>query len=225
MQREKTYQQVLKDFGADIPIETLEKEFHLLDKWFMREHPGIFSKGKDVFMPWYLGKLNYRLGLSLNSCKTDARWDEIKETVKNYWLPFSDVHHVLETLRSDGIGLGVISNWDPSARQVLGSAGLTDFFDPIVISAEVGCEKPDKQIFELAIDKAGVDPAQCLYVGDNYYDDALGCRKVGMQALILNRFGTSGVEEITDCPVISHLSDILPYLQNLNAKEKMQTTG
>ncbi len=51
-----------------------------------------------------------------------------------------------------------------------------------------------------------------MYVGDNYYDDCLGSRKVGMNALIINRFGSLGVEEIDDCTVIRRLADIFNYI-------------
>ena len=65
--------------------------------------------------------------------------------------------------------------------------------------------------FEIALDRAGVSADQCVYVGDNYYDDAIGSRAVGMQALIINRFGKLGVEEIDDCPIIQHISQICDY--------------
>jgi putative hydrolase of the HAD superfamily len=58
-----------------------------------------------------------------------------------------------------------------------------------------------------------VEARRCIYVGDNYYDDCLGSRKVGMNTLIINRFGSLGVEEIDDCPVIHRLSDILNYIE------------
>ena len=73
--------------------------------------------------------------------------------------------------------------------------------------------KPDSRIFELALQKEDISARQCRYIGDNYYDDALGSRKVGMQALILNRFGKLGVEEIEDCPVINRLSDIFNFIE------------
>ncbi|MEE8415416.1 MAG: hypothetical protein V3S05_04015 [Desulfobacterales bacterium] len=41
MQREITYQQVLKEYGAEVSLEKLEKYFHLTDKLFMREYPGV----------------------------------------------------------------------------------------------------------------------------------------------------------------------------------------
>jgi len=209
MQRETTYQQALLDFGIDIPIEVIEKEFHLTDKQFMKEYPGIFLKNRDVYMPWYLGTMNYRLGLSLNLCEIDALWKEIKEKTGNYWLAFDGVHQVMDELKSMSTGLGIISNWDHTARDILNQTGLSGYFNHFVISGEVGYAKPDPEIFKIALKKAGVNAEDCLYVGDNYYDDILGSRKVKMNALIVNRFGNLGIEEIEDCTIINHISQIL----------------
>ncbi len=212
MQRETTYQKALRNFGIDVSLADIEKEFHLTDKLFMRQYPGIFLKPREVFMPAYLGIMNYHLGLSVHLCELDNCWEAIKKDLDKYWLPFNGVEEVLWELKRRSIGLGVISNWDCTARDILTSAGLVDFFDHLVISCEVDCSKPDARIFNLALQKASVEAHRCLYVGDNYYDDYLGSRKVGMKALIINRFGTLGVEDIDDCPVIHHLSDILNYI-------------
>ena len=213
MQRETTYQQALLDFGIDIPIEVIEKEFHLTDKQFMKEYPGIFLKNRDVYMPWYLGTMNYRLGLSLNLCEIDALWKEIKEKTGNYWLAFDGVHQVMDELKSMSTGLGIISNWDHTARDILNQTGLSGYFNHFVISGEVGYAKPDPEIFKIALKKAGVNAEDCLYVGDNYYDDILGSRKVKMNALIVNRFGNLGIEEIEDCTIINHISQILEIVR------------
>ena len=208
MQREVTYKQALKEFGHKVALEDIEREFHLTDKLFMREYPGIFLEPRKVFMPSYLGIMNYRLGLSLDVCELDACWEEIKQNTDPYWLPFEGVKEVLAELKRRSIGMGIISNWDWTARDVLSAAGLIDFFDHIVISCEVDCIKPDRRIFDLALQKAAVAARDCIYIGDNYYDDALGSRKIGMPAIIINRFGSLGVEEIEDCPVIGNLSDL-----------------
>ena len=213
MQRETTYRRALQEFGVDIPLEDIEKEFHLTDKLFMRKYPGIFLKPREVFMPSYLGIMNYRLGLSLNVCELDACWEEIKKSTKNYWLPFNGVAEVLVELKRNAIGIGVISNWDCTARDILAGAGLIDFFDHLIISCEVHCRKPDPEIFNLALQRARVEARDCIYIGDNYYDDAVGSRKVGMKVLIINRFGTLGVEEIENCSIIRDLSEVLEFLQ------------
>jgi len=213
MQRESTYQEALREFGIDKPMDDIKRGFHLTDKLFMREYPGIFLKPREVYMPSYLGILNYRMGINLNVCELDAYWEEVKKNMDNYWLPFKGVSEVLNTLKKDSIGLGVISNWDCTARDVLDAAGLIDYFDHLIISCEVGVNKPDPQIFKLALQTADVKAQECIYVGDNYYDDVLGSRKVGIVAVIINRFGTLGIEEINDCPIIGDISNVLNFLK------------
>ena len=225
MQRETTYQRALREFSLEVPLADIEKEFHLTDKLFMREYPGIFLKPREVYMPSYLGIMNYRLGLNLNVCELDARWEAIKRKTNNYWRPFAGVAEVLNELKRASIGIGVISNWDCTARDVLSGAGLIDYFDHLVISCEVGCSKPGAQIFNFALTQAGVNARECMYVGDNYYDDALGSRKVGMRSLIVNRFGSLGVEEIKDCLFIKNVSEVLNFIPLGNKKGKNFATG
>ena len=220
MQRESTYRRALQHFGVDVGLEDLKREFHLLDKLFMREFPGVFLKARGAYMPWYLGMLNHRLGVTVDICSVDAEWEEIKKQTQPYWLPYEETKKVLTALKRECIGLGVISNWDHTARDVLTTSGLVDFFDHIVISSEVGCQKPERAIFHSALAQAGVGAESCMYVGDNYYDDALGCRRVGMEPLIVNRLGKLGVEEINDCPVITHLSQVLYHVAQRKAQRK-----
>ena len=212
MQRETTYRRALQHFGVEVSEETLAREFHLMDKLFMREFPGVFLKPRESYMPWYLGMLNHRLGIAVDLCAVDAKWEEIKGVTRPYWLPYGETQKVLAALKRESIGLGIISNWDHTAREVLESAGLVDFFDHIVISSEVGHQKPEREIFRAALARAGVEPQTCFYVGDNYYDDALGCREAGMKPLIVNRFGRLGMEEVQDCTVVNCLTQILDHV-------------
>ena len=211
MQREVTYRQALKDFGVEVSLEDIERAFHLTDKLFMREYPGIFLKPRKVYMPSYLGIMNYRLGVHLDVCELDACWEEIKQNTDPYWLPFKGVKEVLDQLKQRSIRMGIISNWDWTARDILTAAGLIGYFDHLIISCEVDYHKPDPRIFDLALQTAGVSAQECLYVGDNYYDDAVGSRQVGMEVLIINRFDTLGIEEIKDCKIIHHISGILDH--------------
>jgi putative hydrolase of the HAD superfamily len=212
MKREITYQKALRAFGEDIPVQTLEREFHIVDKLFMREYPGAFLQGRGVYMPWFLGILNYRLGISINVSELDACWEKIQQETDNYWVPFANVHQVLTELKQNSRCLGVISNWDDTARDTLENAGIADYFDYLIISSEIGINKPEPGIFKRALEAADVGPHECIYVGDNYYDDAVGSKKVGMEALIINRFGRLGVEEIKDVPIINDLSRIKNHL-------------
>ena len=157
--------------------------------------------------------LPFDLGLSLKLCEVDAHWEEIKKKTENYWLPFDGVHQVLDELKRESIDLGIISNWDHTARDILSRVRLIGYFNHFIFSSEVGYAKPDNEIFEIAMKKAKVNAGECLYVGDNYYDDVLGSRKVGMEALIVNRFGNLGVEKIEDCTIINHISQLLEIVR------------
>lgn len=66
-------------------------------------------------------------------------------------------------------------------RSRLDRAGLSDMFDPIIISDEVGCKKPDREIFSILLDRAGnPDPSACLMIGDNLSSDILGGIRSGI---------------------------------------------
>ncbi len=215
--REPTYRRVLAELGAEVDPQALELAFHQVDKLFMREYPGTLCRDPVTWMPWYLGLLHHRLGLRLDISRAYARWREIQESTADYWRAFEFSRPVLAGLRRRGYRLGVISNWDPSARALLARQGLAGFFERVVISGEAGCEKPDERIFRLALQGTGLRGGQCLYVGDNYYDDALGSRKVGMASVIINRFGRLGIEEIRGQPILRDLTELEGYLKGRQA--------
>ena len=60
---------------------------------------------------------------------------------------------------------------------------MLPLFDFIVSSEEVNAEKPHPKLFLTCAEKAGVSPAECLFVGDSLKKDVLGPQNVGMQAL------------------------------------------
>ena len=77
--------------------------------------------------------------------------------------------------------LGMITNgYIDSQRGRLDAAGLTRYFDPILISEEVGVAKPDVQIFEMALDQLDLCPEEVLYIGDSISHDREGCVKAGI---------------------------------------------
>ena len=89
----------------------------------------------------------------------------------------------LETLQqlSRRYRLGVITNgFIDSQRGRLEAAGLTPYFDPILISEEVGVAKPDARIFEMALDALGLSAADVIYVGDSIGHDCAGCISAGI---------------------------------------------
>lgn len=218
LEREPRYSRLLASLGVDIPADDLTMPFHYMDKIFMRDFPGVFGRDPRTYMPWYLGMLNYRLGISLNLLTVMNLWMDPAYNPRGHWQCYDDTLTTLTKLKSLGYRMGIISNWDHSARGIIREHGLEPYMDCIVISSEEGYEKPDRHVFDVGLSRAGVSPEECLYVGDNYYDDVIGSRRVGMDNLLLNRYGRDGIEEISDAKVIGSLGEIIDHLVN-------ETTG
>jgi len=76
----------------------------------------------------------------------------------------------LASLRSAGLALACVANWDRSLHEHLERLGVHACFDHVVASAEVGFEKPDPRIFEHVLARLRVPPARALHIGDEAVD-------------------------------------------------------
>jgi putative hydrolase of the HAD superfamily len=113
----------------------------------------------------------------------------------------------LEALRARGVRCGVLSNWDYRLRTLLATFDLTNHFDPILISAELGLAKPDPQIFTLACTRAGTIPAETLYIGDDPTLDLHPALSAGLCAYLIDRTGAhAGPRAITSLTQLSTLA-------------------
>ncbi len=102
------------------------------------------------------------------------------------WELFPEVLETLEALRPQ-YRLGVISNFDGRLRMIVEQLGIAQFFNPLVISSEVGADKPDLFIFERALQLAGVAPGEALHVGDDPMGDWEGAAAAGLHVFKLDR--------------------------------------
>jgi putative hydrolase of the HAD superfamily len=87
--------------------------------------------------------------------------------------------------------------WHEEIRRL----GLADHVDTIVCCDDVGWRKPAAPIFQHTMDKLGVTPAECLFVGDDPRWDIVGPRAIGMPAILIDRAGAQehdGVVTIRD---------------------------
>jgi putative hydrolase of the HAD superfamily len=107
------------------------------------------------------------------------------------WRVYDDVGLALERCRARGLKVGVISNWDERLRPLLGQMGLAPYFDTVLVSREVGHHKPERQIFERAVESLQVPPAHILHVGDSVAEDLEGAAKAGFHSVLLDRSGAN----------------------------------
>ena len=107
---------------------------------------------------------------------------------------YDDVIATLQELRKMGLKTAVVSNspWGSPADlwgKEIERLGLMPYFDALCFCVEVGWRKPAKPIFHLACYRLGVQPEDCLFVGDRPKWDIDGPTAVGMQAILIDRYG------------------------------------
>ncbi len=115
--------------------------------------------------------------------------------------------------------LGLLSNY-PCGRAVrtsLRRTGLIDYFDAVVVSGDVGRVKPHPLPFQTVLDQLGVEPAEALYVGDNWLGDVQGAKRIGMACAYITQFDTPEKfdrehDHLDPDFVIEHLTDLARHL-------------
>ena len=103
------------------------------------------------------------------------------------WEVFPDAHAVLKEIRSNGMRMGVVSNWPPTLETTLEQTDLKQYFDVVVASGVVGYAKPHPQIYRFALKHLGVEPEQTLFVGDDFVADIKGPASIGMPSVLVDR--------------------------------------
>ncbi len=94
---------------------------------------------------------------------------------------------VVMELHQRGYILGIISNLI-GTREIgewMEADGFTPFFKSVVLSSVLGIRKPHPEIYHEATRRAGVEPARCAYVGDNFKRDVSGTRQAGFGMIII----------------------------------------
>ena len=90
---------------------------------------------------------------------------------------------------------------------VMRGLGIDRLFDTVTIASLARAAKPAPKIFEIALEKHAVDPAEAIHVGDSVRDDMEGATKAGLTGVLLDR---SGRNQVSGGTVIRTLEELLP---------------
>ena len=134
-----------------------------------------------------------------------------RERARRVLVPRSDALPTLEELRRRGHLLGMISVCTQDVPEVWDDTALGGKFDVTVFSCDVGLSKPDPRIYQLASEQLGVEPGDCLFVGDGANDELPGAERAGMTALQLRAPGETLTAdgEAWSGPSVGQLSEVL----------------
>ncbi len=187
--------QVLSEEGHTHDLSAIDALMPLVDEFYEDRYRSddTFWTSEDETSAVWVGMYSLlcrRLGIEMDVERIARRvYDEFGEARR--WRAYDDVVPAFERLRSRGLRIGLVSNWDRRLAGLFAGLGLDSYLDTVVSSADVGLHKPDPRIFELACARVGVRPAEAAHVGDHHYADVLGARAAGMLPVLIDRGGAS----------------------------------
>lgn len=125
-----------------------------------------------------------------------------------------DALDVLRKLRGK-YKLGLISNFviPECAWRLLDKFRLREFFDVVLVSAEVNRRKPSPEIFDRALKALDVNASDAVFVGDTLGLDVKGAKNVGMKSVLIKRRPMAEVVDVKPDRVIRSLKELLSMLE------------
>jgi putative hydrolase of the HAD superfamily len=194
-----TYAAVARRHGLACTPEQMERAFR--ESWVALKRPGLTVSRKD----WWRELVFRTLGQENEECFAEL-YNLFSQAES--WRVFPDVEETLRDARTQGLHLGIISNWDERLRPLLNDLGLESHFDSITISCEVGEEKPAAAIFRAALDASGIPAAETVHIGDSLEDDVRGAVATGMRGVLVQR------SNFAPMPAQTVVSDLRSVLKN-----------
>ena len=177
--------------SKNLPLPDFEDFLEQLRKIF---HPMIENSritNQEAQFEIALKKLIYQFDISLNEDFS------LKKLLEIYYMEvyserklYPEVISVLNSLKSIGVRMGVVSNTTNPRfmkENEMKAAGLEPFFDFAIYSSDTPYRKPHPSIFQLAIESLKLKPEEILFVGDNIRLDIVGAQNVGMKSAWINR--------------------------------------
>ncbi len=131
-----------------------------------------------------------------------------------------DAVQVLSELKSEGYKTGLISDCSHEMPATWEKLPLAPLIDITAFSCVEGITKPDPRIYQMVTDQLGVQPKDCLYVGDGSSQELAGAARAGMSPVLIRVPGDGDDDNPYriksyewDGPKISSLSDVLKLVK------------
>ena len=186
----EVYAEVGRRHGVDCSVEDLELRFrHAWKRSLARSRERGHVCDDAILRREWRTIVAECFGGELDDTVLSPLFDELYErfATADAWDVAPRARETLEYLASQGVTLGVLSNWDARLRTTLDSLSLADYFRYVVASYEVGVEKPHERIFRAALDCAQTLPERFTFLGDSLEADMEPALRLGLRAIWFGR--------------------------------------
>ena len=153
-------------------------------------HWNIFTShltGRDFNALDLIATITQKMGLQLDREHFVALAGMWYEPLKEHASIQQGVHEMLREFRGNGLTLGIVSNTFVPSEVLdahLEQEGLLELLPIRVYSCDVTYRKPNRKIFQIALEKVGLDAKQTIFVGDSIWADIRGANRMGMVSVL-----------------------------------------
>jgi HAD superfamily hydrolase (TIGR01509 family) len=169
-------QVVLSEGGGT--VGTLADEIDAIDELLEQQRHGDYSIDDAV-----LGFVA-RHGVEPNERHVETFRRYAVGMVSEFLVPLPGVQQTLAALNERGIAVAILSNgWNPLQQR---KADQSEFHGPVLVSSEIGEQKPAPGAFAELLRTLGTEPRETIYVGDDPNSDVAGAHEAGIRAVWLN---------------------------------------
>jgi HAD superfamily hydrolase (TIGR01549 family) len=202
--------------GVNVSFDDFQRVyFDIRDKFYSESRESLEEPHFNVRVAQTLERLGYNFKVT-DAAVAGATMSFADEFTRHVQLD-KDALCVLQKLQKK-YKLGLISNFGipECGRKLLETFGLKEYFDLVVISAEVNQRKPSSKIFKNALQRLGVDASNAVFVGDMVDLDVVGPQSVGMKTILIKRSARASGEDIVAKPdmIIKSLVELLKALDD-----------
>jgi len=197
------------------------EDFAALWKSVQAHHMSRYLTGDLTFQQQRRERLRDVLQPALTDTEADDLFSAYLRHYEASWRAFPDVIPCLEVLQVNHVA--IITNGDAEQQQrKLAQTGLADKFAHVITSAEFGHAKPDSRIFLHACERAGVRPADAVYIGDSIETDYAGACAAGLHGILIAR-GKASAKTNGSITTICSLREVSSAIAKLEAGLSNQT--
>ena len=206
------YEQVLEEMSAVLQASPEEFSRRWRDTFYVRTDGSHRTREESV------RHICREMNLKVTEAQIQKAADIRLEFTIRTMIPRPDTIPTIEEIRRRGYKVGLVSDCSPETPAAWPAAPLKNLFDVTIFSCEAGVKKPDPRIYLMATEALGVQPEDCLYVGDGSSFELTGAANVGMHPVLI-RDPSEDVdtryidrEENREVPKISYLREVLELL-------------
>jgi putative hydrolase of the HAD superfamily len=193
-------------FGTLVPVLS-QREYEDT----LSEMAGLLGAPSDEFVRLWLGisrernlgiftaegaveHICQRMGIRTEPGQIAMAIDMRLDYVRRALVPVPGAVETLTRLRAEGYRIALVSDCSTEIPLLWEHTPFAQLMDVPIFSSVVGLKKPDPRIYLLACERLGVDPQECIYVGDGGSRELTGALEVGMRPVLIRNLGEDAAD-------------------------------